>query len=432
MARSRERSSVAVSAAGSKTTWIQSSSLGSTNYGKRNFNASYTTDELHPIWNLKDGSGTRNPYVQGADVGGVFDSLSVIHDTPVVRAELASVDRSFIWDSYSGDLCAYHLFSVPDNETTPMGPSQIVSNLPLPVQPLGERIVLGGSAISRAAPARPEAGLTVSLIELVRDGVPSILSQTAKLRHDPRSLEANASAFRGMGKDYLNLEFGWKPFVADIRAMAQAVVNQERILADLTRNSGRRVRRRYEFAPVTTSTEDYDSFKPWPLQGSNLLVQASHRRSTSTTRRTWFAGEFIYRVPKLDGIGGVGAKARHLLGLDLTPSTLWNAAPWTWLADWQSNAGDVLANISAMSADDLVMRYGYLMQASEYKVTSTHSGLSPAGGVSGSLPSTLSSTVTYSWKTRIRASPFGFGLTTEDFTPRQWAVLAALGISRGR
>jgi len=34
-------------------------------------------------------------------------------------------------------------------------------------------------------------------------------------------------------------------------------------------------------------------------------------------------------------------------------------------------------------------------------------------------------------KKRVKATPYGFGLDTDAFTPRQWAILGSLGISRG-
>jgi hypothetical protein len=49
----------------------------------------------------------------------------------------------------------------------------------------------------------------------------------------------------------------------------------------------------------------------------------------------------------------------------------------------------------------------------------------------GSTPNCFSSlSTTVERKERIKATPFGFGLVDSDFTNRQWAILAALGITR--
>lgn len=425
MGRSRSRAAITTDAIGYLETMINSDLLiGDTKY-LRHQDASYSSDETHPIWNLKDSSGRKNPYVGMADIGGPFDLTSVHHEVPLYGSQISQAP-GFIWKRYRGPVCAYFLFNVPEYQSTPMTASDIITRMPESIDSLASRWGQGGTAISRCAPARPEAALTVSLIEMINDGVPSILSKVAQSRH-------NMERFRSMGKDYLNVEFGWKPFVSDIRQMAQAVVSQEMILEDLSRNSGKRLRRRYAFDGINNTTEVADNFTPWPFAGgTDLISQASHRRVETSTKKTWFAGEFVYRVPDLHGIGGVGAKARHLLGLDLTPATLWNATPWTWLGDWLANTGDVLSNISSMSADDLVMRYGYLMQETKMVVESHHTGVNPLGMVTGSIPTSISGKVTFKRQTRCAASPFGFGLTSTDFSPRQWAVLGALGTSRGR
>jgi hypothetical protein len=77
--------------------------------------------------------------------------------------------------------------------------------------------------------------------------------------------------------------------------------------------------------------------------------------------------------------------------------------------------------------DGLVMHYGYVM---EHVVESDEIVLSGWTPQKGSFPSDLKIVVVRETKTRLRASPYGFGLTFEDFSPRQLAILAALGISR--
>lgn len=42
----------------------------------------------------------------------------------------------------------------------------------------------------------------------------------------------------------------------------------------------------------------------------------------------------------------------------------------------------------------------------------------------------LGETIEVSRKVRRAASPYGFGLNAEAFSPKQWAILAALGLTR--
>jgi hypothetical protein len=122
-------------------------------------------------------------------------------------------------------------------------------------------------------------------------------------------------------------------------------------------------------------------------------------------------------------------KARYLYGIDPTPEQLWNAAPWTWLADWVANTGDIVSNVQSINSDDLVMRYGYLMQESRFVRETTHLG-TYSSGAGTRLPNAIRGKVTISHKTRIGASPYGFGVTWDGFSPRQIAILTALGITK--
>jgi len=81
-----------------------------------------------------------------------------------------------------------------------------------------------------------------------------------------------------------------------------------------------------------------------------------------------------------------------------------------------------------MGADGLVMQYGYMMEHIVLTVDRTHEGTI----LNGDLPVHARETFTVDYKRRRRATPFGFGVSVGSFTDRQWTILAALGMSRGR
>lgn len=86
-----------------------------------------------------------------------------------------------------------------------------------------------------------------------------------------------------------------------------------------------------------------------------------------------------------------------------------------------------MSNVTAFADDGLVLRYGYVMQSTKTTVTSTLSGHRLGGVAQPDL------TMSYGRETKVRrvATPYGFGLNLDGLQPRQWAILAALGISRG-
>jgi len=319
----------------------------------------------------------------------------------------------------------------------------------------------GTTAIARIDPTIPAASVSVALGELFRDGVPrltgSILykqqliayrkrlqmekrNQRYKKRADPRSRKDKVKQNARKGaSEYLNVEFGWKPLLSDVTKFATAVKESERILKQYHRNSGRQVRRRYYFpTEVTTSVEQYSTYPVgWfpVLSEGAYMPMATMTKTTTSTKKKWFSGAFTYHaaVGANDPLGKLtvhAQEANKLLGLAVTPETVWNLAPWSWAADWFGNMGDLAHNVSATMTDGLVLRYGYVMETTIDIVDYTMTNLVYHRGGSG--PSELRQTFTTTVKQRRGCTPFGFGLAWAAMTPRQLAISTALGISESR
>jgi hypothetical protein len=111
--------------------------------------------------------------------------------------------------------------------------------------------------------------------------------------------------------------------------------------------------------------------------------------------------------------------------LTLDPNVLWRLAPWSWLVDWFVNAGDVISNLTDMAIDGLVLQYGYMM---EHTIICDELRLVGPRFKSGALVDTTLCLVTET-KQRVKATPYGFGLSWSSFSPTQLAILAALGIT---
>lgn len=285
----------------------------------------------------------------------------------------------------------------------------------------------GGTAISRCAPTNPHSQVLTALGELYRDGLPSAVG--VKTLRD-----------RDVGGEFLNYQFGIAPLLSDIRKLHKSLTESQKILNQYLRDSGRMVRRRYDQpesieTSVTTKTGFAGLGTPilvtYLYRGSD--TSGATRVSTTTIKsKRWFKGAFTYyaQLPtgRLASIERRLQEYNHLLGILPTPAVLWNLTPWSWAADWVFNIGDVLNNVSMMQSDGLVLLYGYVM---EHKtITREHHcfGYSLSNGDNVNSVNRFTSEV----KTRRKATPFGFGLKLEEFTPRQWAILTALGLSRGQ
>lgn len=286
----------------------------------------------------------------------------------------------------------------------------------------------GAKAIEACKPTNSAADASIFIGEIFRGGIPDMIGSTlwkSKTR----------SALKKGSNEYLNLEFGWKPIARDIQKFYSGVTNADAILRQYERDANRVVRRRYDFPPEESETSmkwQTDAaehinpstglqYKYPPVRGEIIRV---HKKYV----KRWFSGAFVYHIPayKSEVLTRRARLSKHVLGLELTPEVIWNLAPWTWATDWVSSLGSVVSNASDYATDGLVLRYGYIMEHSVSSYSYIYSG--PSALRSAPSPSIVR--LTTEVKRRRKATPFGFGLTWNDFSSRQKAIAAALGISR--
>jgi len=221
----------------------------------------------------------------------------------------------------------------------------------------------------------------------------------------------------------------------DLQKLTQSIMSSDDYLKQLHRNSGRVVKRGYHFpreeALTTSSMAKYST--PGFSAGTYANARGTKVTTTISTVDTWFEGAFTYYLDlkgteSYDRVKAAATKARHLYGIKVTPDVLWNLMPWSWAIDWGINIGDVMSNVAMFQNDGLVMRYGYVMETR--KETKSHRlyGVRLKGMADDLY---LEQTYGRETKARLRASPFGFGLSFDGFSNRQLAILAALGISKG-
>lgn len=281
---------------------------------------------------------------------------------------------------------------------------------------------LGATAISRCNPVNPILDASVAIAELYREGLPSItLLKALKDRN-----------LSSIGDEFLNWQFGWKPILSDLKDLATALRDKDTILKQLRRDSGRLVRRSYEFPTekkvLSESTNNGSLLSSFPGSFYSGSLSGITAKKVTIEKQRWFSGAFTYHLPDSSELGGISRmvdEGNKLFGLVPDLETLWNLIPWSWGVDWFVNVGPVLSNLSDMAKYDLVMPYGYMMETTivEYQYTYTGAGQGP--GREG-----CSMIIVDETKKRLKASPFGFGVSWDSFDTTQLAILAALGLSR--
>jgi hypothetical protein len=375
---------------------------------------------------LEKGEDNESPRVQQLrrrDIGGVFLNVKQLYDeSGVSTSPQLSLRQPYIANTiytYEGPLLARHGLVGPTSSVWPTYSEPDLHE---------ELVLAGATAISRTIPTNPAVGVGQLLGESL-ERLPS-LPGAAILGNAGR-------ASKKFADEYLNLEFGLKPLLNDAVGIAQTVQETNRLLEELERNSGRLVRRRYEFPEVVTNqvlSAAGDRRQPYPpisTQHYSGSSQGDYVWRRQTVKRIWFSGAYTYSYVQgqrlWDKLRRAEQKGNRLFGLRLDPNLVWELAPWSWAADWVSNTGDVIKNLSAFSHDGLVLRWGYVM--CDLRITDTHT--TQANLKAGAR--VLTQSFTTHVKKRVRATPYGFGLDPDwrDFSDRQLAILAALGISRG-
>jgi hypothetical protein len=302
----------------------------------------------------------------------------------------------------------------------------------------------GTTAIRRCLPTNPIVDLPVAVGELLTEGLPGALGAQFL-----RNKRLTADELSG---EYLNYSFGLKPFFNDMSKFSKALKNAEALIDEYAGRAGKVLRRGYRFPTELTentttvgSTDGYARHFAGVCQetGQGFLTPAlgghggTRRDTTKIVKSRWFKGAFTYHLPRQGNdfstkLTRETAEMRHLYG-GLSIATAWNLVPFSWAADWVTNAGDVIANIEAFARDGLVMPWGYIMEHVEHhvdrKVSGARIGLQ-TDGYNYRFPQEVHTSTESHYMRRRKATPYGFGLDVGGFNNRQWSILAALGIQQ--
>jgi len=281
--------------------------------------------------------------------------------------------------------------------------------------------------------------------EIYRPGKPrasagQFVGELAEIPTIPlRSLFSKAFRLKNLGSEYLNIEFGWRPFLSDLRKMVELVQDLQKRLDQLRRDNGVNVRRK----GIVNMDLSSDFIPGAPHENTmfpNLTSEfylhgftASPVVYRTVSVRSSFSARFRYWIPKIEAPDWEARATRLLFDSTLTPSLVWELTPWSWLFDWILNIGPVLSNLSENAAENLVADYAYLTSRLQYTET-----LGMKQILTSQLPqptdyelSCSSSRVRYGlWRTS--ADPYGFGVKFSSLSDRKALILAALGISRFR
>jgi hypothetical protein len=234
-----------------------------------------------------------------------------------------------------------------------------------------------------------------------------------------------------MSGEYLNYQLGISPAVGAFSDLKEAMASSEKTISQLHRDSGKPIRRQYRFPTELHVQEEWGYGFPVSDVPLNVyqMENGSIRTVTTTSTEVWFSGAFTYYLPKEVGFQRTLTELDRVYGIKPGVDTAWELIPFSFVADYFSNAGEVLSNLNSFSSDGLVMLYGYVM--AKQVVTKRYTWIGRLrkdwGDWSTHIVSMESKRTTMQRKA---ANPFGFGVLDSDLSLRQLSILAALGINR--
>jgi hypothetical protein len=279
-------------------------------------------------------------------------------------------------------------------------------------------IALGSTAIARSLPNVPPFSVPRFLGELAQ-GLPAI----------PGKALLKGRSVRNVGGEYLNFQFGVAPTLNDIGPFIEYLANIKKAIRQTHFGETTRVRKTIDKG-ITTSRVPYTS-SDYSVRNVNgtwtSTVPNSGYVSTRSEYRIWSSITFVYDQVRL--LDQMISDFEDWLGLqNIVPTAIdiYNLVPYTWLVDWFANFNHVITNLSYLGRDGLYLRHGYIMAT--YRDTQTYE----MSKLVGDIPLRTTANITYIRKYRVKASPFGFGLTFKDLDGFQTSILAAIGISKLR
>lgn len=246
--------------------------------------------------------------------------------------------------------------------------------------------------------------------------------------------------YSDISQGYLSWEFAIKPLIEDMLSLSKRHAWLEKRVKHIRRMNGktrfcsRELRNEedtWDWAGTTNSqcwTPVLSAYKYLLNDGADM----PRSESVTRTRKVWIEGRFgfFYPVSKI-----VKWKERGMLdqefGINLSAvgllRTLYQVTPWTWLIDWATSTGDILANMVAIHNYGAYSKYAYVMATETWTFESSQT----LTAYNSSFEHEVLGKFEQVFKHRLAASPFGFGVDMSGLSPWQISILVALGLSRG-
>jgi hypothetical protein len=199
--------------------------------------------------------------------------------------------------------------------------------------------------LARSNPSRPETDAPVGLFE-TKD-LPGMIRDIAKLKGRVKNLfkkPPSTKLLDDFANDYLGYSFGWAPLYNDMKNVIQLNDLIHKRTSELVRlHSNGGLRRR-----ITTFSQKVSSGGVLaPISDpTNSNWPGTRKKQTAVTQwvvTRWNPTDSKQYYPSLTNPYLRSQAREAVLGMTIDPSTAWELMPWSWMADYFSNVGDIFS-----------------------------------------------------------------------------------------
>lgn len=310
------------------------------------------------------------------------------------------------------------------------------------------------SAWSKTKPRIERAGLGIAIKEstdihrmlqtsskvfsnIWKDTLRKSLNTSGTSKSFQKFLSLREMAPKKAADHFINHNFGWVPFVKDVTSFFDVIINTDDILQRISDENARFVRRRatlvddYKVTKVNSGTgyrvEPFGAYIDYLCNGTPTweLWLEEITMASSVGSFVYYRPEFDRKDPGYHSLINTLSRQMTIHGVRISPSNIYKAIPWSWAIDWFSNVGKHIELVSDEFMDSMAARYLFVSHR-KYQRYILKQHIPFKSG-----PRTFEFSRLVEVKQRRAANtPYGFGLTWDNLSPKQLAILGALGISR--
>jgi hypothetical protein len=248
---------------------------------------------------------------------------------------------------------------------------------------------------------------------------------------------------RTSADSYLQLKFNLQPLLSDISGIYSGMHKLEKRINDLIAREGQPQKRHFafywnEFPDVPEderAVNSSSSYDPWIMEGQHYSYTTSATRQVFNSS-SWFHAEMKFNY-NFTSYQREHARILALLdsfGVNINPSIIWNAIPWTFVIDWVINVSSWLNQFKVSNMEPQINIIDFLWTVKRNRTIhlSTKVGDAWPGA---SFPTPSKKLVCVTNETSYRRSvgyPSTGSFATSGLSPTEFSLGAALVLSRRR